>query len=374
MEHIYSFQLEYKIKFFEEEDIFLSYSNCLKTFLTEEKPRKVLFVVDEKLCKINPEFNALLCTKITDLALEFQIEKEPLLFPGDEFEKTIDSSLELAHFFESVNLCRHSLIIAIGGGAFLDTVGFAASLTHRGIRLARVPTTTLAQCDSGVGVKNGVNAFEKKNFLGAFQPPVAVFNDPYFLSTLPEKIYRDGIAEMLKVAMIKDVDFYHDLIASDELLKQRDVPTLKRLISRSAHLHIEHIITGGDPFENGSARPLDFGHWVAHKLEAMSHYTLSHGAAVAIGLVIDAHQAFQRHFITQAELNEMVDFLQEMGFNLKHPLLKEKKTLLKGLEEFREHLGGELQVTFPKPIGCTQQINSLYPDQIEKAFQFIQSL
>ncbi len=158
---------------------------------------------------------------------------------------------------------------------------------HRGIRHVRFPTTTLSQGDGGVGVKNGVNYFGKKNWVGTFAVPYAVVNDFAFLDTLPAREKRCGLIEAIKVALIRDADFFLWLEKHVEDLAALKPSVVEQAVQRSAELHVEHIATNGDPFEQGSARPLDFGHWAAHKLEQASGFKVAHGEAVAIGMAVD---------------------------------------------------------------------------------------
>ena len=204
-----------------------------------------------------------------------------MILPGGEHCKNDWNLVEkIWQAIEFHKICRHSYVVAIGGGAFIDLAGFAAATAHRGIRFVRMPTTTLSQGDGGVGVKNGVNFFGKKNWVGTFSVPFAVINDLDFLRSLPDRSCRDGIIEAIKVALIRDADFYHFLADHAEELKGLETKALEVAIRRSAENHIDHIATSGDPFEYGSARPLDFGHWVAHKLEQISDFAVSHSEAV----------------------------------------------------------------------------------------------
>src|SRR5204862_2038620 len=129
----------------------------------------------------------------------------PKIVPGGERAKQSPALIAALHAdLQRLGIDRQSFVVAIGGGALLDAVGYAAATAHRGVRLIRVPTTVLAQADSGVGVKNGINAFGKKNFLGTFAPPAAVINDSTFLVTLSDREWRSGLAEAIKVALLKD--------------------------------------------------------------------------------------------------------------------------------------------------------------------------
>jgi 3-dehydroquinate synthetase len=248
----------------------------------------------------------------------------------------------------------------------LDMAGLAGATAHRGVRLIRIPTTVLSQNDSGVGVKNGVNAYGKKNFLGTFAPPYAVVNDSRFLTTLSDRDWRSGIAEAIKVALIKDAAFFEFLEDRAPALASRDMAAMQRLIYRCAELHLQHIATSGDPFELGSARPLDFGHWSAHKLEQLSGYRLRHGEAVAIGLALDTTYSYLSGFIPEADWRRVLGLLLETGFAIHTPELGDyleardnPLCLLQGLREFREHLGGELTITLVERIGHGLEVHEI---------------
>lgn len=275
----------------------------------------------------------------------------PLILPGGEGCKNDPREVGRIHaLVEKEGLCRHSFIIAIGGGAVLDVAGYAAATAHRGIRLIRMPTTVLAQNDAGVGVKNGVNAFGRKNFLGTFAPPCAVINDFDFLRTLGERDQRAGIAEAIKVALIRDRPFFNRLSAERRELATFSSPAMERLIVSCAELHLEHIRSGGDPFEFGTSRPLDFGHWTAHKLEELTHGELRHGEAVAIGIALDSLYSRRLGLISDLDLHRILTLLEEVGFTLYHTSLR-WINITRALQEFREHLGGVLSIPLLSGIG-----------------------
>jgi 3-dehydroquinate synthase len=299
----------------------------------------------------------------------------PRVVPGGEAIKNdYRLVMEVVDTILECRLCRHSYVVAIGGGAVLDAVGFAASLVHRGLRLVRFPTTVLAQNDSGVGVKNAMNLHGGKNTIGTFAPPFAVINDFSFLATLADREWRDGIAEAFKVAMIKDAEFLDVLCEKGPALKARDRQAMEYLVRRCAELHLEHIRTSGDPFELGQARPLDFGHWSAHRLEAMSNYELSHGSAVAVGLAIDTCYAARRGWITGEQKEKVLRGLEACGLGLWHDLLEQRLgdgalSVLQGADDFREHLGGRLALTFPDGLGAVREESSLDPDLVGACIQ-----
>ncbi len=292
---------------------------------------------------------------------------EPIVVPGGEAAKNDPQLLTQIHeVINQVGLCRHSYVLAIGGGAVLDMVGYAAATAHRGVRLIRIPTTVLAQNDSGIGVKNGINAFGKKNFLGSFAPPYAVLNDFDFLTTLSDRDWRSGIAEAIKVALIKDADFFEFIMSNAKELAQRDMEAMQQLIYRCAQLHLEHIASSGDAFESGSSRPLDFGHWAAHKLEQLTDFRLRHGEAVAIGIALDSTYSYLSGLLSRSQWQEIINTLLAVGFTLSVPELAEQlnrppssRCLLAGLTEFREHLGGELTLMLLQGIGQGLEVHEV---------------
>ena len=294
---------------------------------------------------------------------------------GSEAAKTGWSVVrEVMWTIGNLHLDRQSFIVAIGGGAVLDMVGFAASLVHRGLRLVRVPTTVVAQNDCGVGVKNGMDEHGQKNFVGTFAPPFAVLNDFSLLGTLAESDWIGGIAEAFKVAMIKDAAFFDFLETSVAALRARDAATMEELIRRCALLHLEHIRTSGDPFELGSARPLDFGHWAGHKIETMTDYAVGHGQAVAVGIAIDSHYAMQRSLITADELERVLSGMEAVGLPTWLDCLTDRTadgtlSILAGLSEFREHLGGALTITLPDGIGGQREVHRMSIDLVEQAVE-----
>lgn len=274
------------------------------------------------------------------------------------------------------HLDRQSVVLIIGGGSVLDMVGLAASLVHRGLRVIRMPTTVAGQNDVGVGVKNGIDLFGAKNFLGAFAPPFAVINDLDFLDRLPDRDWIAGIAEAFKVAMIKDKRFFQFLCTNATRLRARDRTAMQRLVRDCARLHLDHIRTGGDPFETGSARPLDFGHWSAHQLEVMSRYRLRHGQAVAIGIALDSYIAMRLGLITQNELLALTTGLRDAGLPVWHRLLKTRSrdgslSILAGLTRFQEHLGGPLTITLPAPVGQRTEIHTMDEKLILDGIEFL---
>ncbi len=295
---------------------------------------------------------------------------EVLTVPGGEGCKNSQEPLqEVLQAIDRQHICRHSLVVAIGGGAVIDMAGYAAAIAHRGVGLIRIPTTVLAQNDAAVGVKNGINLFGKKNFIGTFALPLAILDDREFLKTLDDRDWIAGTAEAVKVALIQDAAFFESLEADAGALRRRDQQAMDRLIYRCAELHINHIASGGDPFETGSSRPLDFGHWAAHKLEHLTGYALRHGEAVAIGMALDVIYSARIGMLSGAEKDRILALLAKLGFSLEIPanLPGGRVALLAGLEEFREHLGGTLTITLLEEIGCKRDVHEINRAVMEAA-------
>lgn len=335
---------------------------CLVETLTRLEPesrQRVAVFIDRGVEAAHPHVMADLPSYFGLHGDRVRLAGTPEGVPGGEVAKNTPSLLtHLQHRLVALGVDRHSVVMAIGGGAVLDLVGFAAATVHRGVRLVRLPTTVLAQNDGGVGVKNGVNAFGVKNLLGAFAPPFAVINDFDFLATLDPRDRRAGLAEAVKVALIRDRAFFDWLEARATELAAFEAGCTEYMIRRSAELHLEHI-AAGDPFEYGSKRPLDFGHWVAHKLESRGGYALRHGEAVAIGMALDCHYAAMAGLLAEPVADRVCALLRRLGFVLWDDGLLDDATIADGLREFREHMGGKLTVVLLRGVGDPLAVDAL---------------
>ncbi|MCA9132786.1 MAG: 3-dehydroquinate synthase [Planctomycetales bacterium] len=279
--------------------------------------------------------------------------------PGGELVKNDPAIVEhLLDAFNRHDLDRRSYVLVVGGGAVLDAVGYAAAIAHRGIRLIRIPTSTLAQADSGVGVKNAVNWFGKKNWKGCFATPWGVVNDERLLEGLSDRDFRCGFSEAVKVALLKDRKFFNFLTASAEAIAARRQPQARQGLRQSVLLHLWHITRGGDPYELQQARPLDFGHWSAHKMEAITNYELRHGEAVAIGVAVDVAYSHLRHGLPLAVTQQTLATLRGLQLPLWDAALGED-VIFDGLEEFRQHLGGNLTITLVEDVGKPIDVHAI---------------
>jgi 3-dehydroquinate synthase len=333
---------------------FSSGNPALAELLSEGGGRRAMVFVEEAVAAAWPDLQEDILTYFSELDLDF---RGTLVFPGGEAAKADDHLVrEVWSAIDAAHLDRHSYALVIGGGAFLDAVGYAAATAHRGVRLIRFPTTTLSQDDSGVGVKCAVNAFGKKNWVGAFAVPYAVINDFSFLHSQDEETRRGGLIEAVKVALVRDREFFHWIEQNLEALAALEPDALEACVEKSALLHARHIATGGDPFETGSSRPLDFGHWAAHKLESMTSYQLYHAPAVGVGVALDTLYSARAGLLKFSIAEQVLQVLDGLGISIYHPALdwvddSGRRRVLDGLDEFREHLGGELTVLLLSDVG-----------------------
>lgn len=339
---------------------------------------KALVIMDEALSLAQPALIPSIERYFAVASESLDLVCTPIVMEGGERTKNSYFHVSEIHsHIDRYHIDRHSYVIAIGGGALLDMVGLAAATAHRGVRHIRVPTTTLSQDDSGVGVKNGINAFGKKNFIGTFAPPYAVINDFDLLQSLSARDKRAGFVEAVKVALIRDAKFFEEIERNAFLLRDFDPAAMQSLIFRCAELHLNHIATSGDPFELGSARPLDFGHWAAHKLEQLSEYRLRHGEAVAIGIALDVVYGEKVGLLDTQSAERILSLLEILGFELYasellHVDSGNSLIVLNGLEEFREHLGGQLTITLLEGIGRGIEVHEMDLPKVVEAIYFLE--
>lgn len=342
------------------------------TGTSETGRARMVVMVDEGLAQAQTSFLSQITAWFEAHGDKVSLIGVPHLLPGGERAKqdrhTLDKALEI---ISQAHLCRRSYVVVVGGGALLDAVGLAASLAHRGVRLIRVATTTLSQADSALGVKNSINAFGQKNYLGVYEVPWAVINDESMLADLSQGDWICGFSEAVKVALLKDPALFEEIERNAEAIRLRDEEASIPIIRASAKHHFDHITKNGDPFERGEARPLDFGHWAAHKLEQMSHYGIRHGAAVAIGLALDVTYARLQGWLDEAEHERILHCLDSLGFELAHPLLKDATTLMRGLAEFQEHLGGMRSIPMIRSAGDAFEVHEIDEAVMNRALEWL---
>lgn len=356
------------------EHLFDPLNTCLHRQLTAQQRGRVTVLVfaDEQLLRCAPHLPGQIDAYFAAHAADLNLKAAPIAVPAGELSKDAQVLQQLYSDMLSHGLDRHCFVLALGGGAVLDAVGYACATFHRGMRLIRIPSTVLAQNDAGIGVKNGINAFGQKNLLGAFYPACAVINDFQLLTTLAHRDRIAGLAEAVKVALIKDRAFFEWMEREADALAHFDHPASRYAIRRCAELHLGHITGAGDPFERGNGRPLDYGHWAAHKLENLSQHRLRHGEAVAVGMALDGLYANALGLLSDADSERVISLLLRLGFNLCPPELSLKDAhgrsrVLLGLEEFRQHLGGQLSIPMLSCIGTSVDLHEIDDALMEQA-------
>lgn len=378
--HLQKFSVTYEFPVHFTADLFSTGNPVLRDTLCRLEPDKrhrCIVFLDDGLSSSLPDLAERITAYAGHYRANIDLVTAPISVPGGEKIKSELHFTEQMHeaLFEH-HIDRHSFVIAVGGGAVLDAAGLVAATAHRGVRHIRIPTTVLSQNDSGVGVKNGVNLFGQKNYIGTFAPPFAVLNDLDFIIALPDRDKISGMAEAVKVALIRDGEFFKWLEANSDALSLFERPAMATMIRRCAELHMRQIGQGGDPFETGSARPLDYGHWSAHKLEGMTRYHIRHGEAVAIGIALDAHYSVLAGLLKPGEDDRICYLLEALGFRLWHPALEKTNgegclEVLQGLVDFREHLGGELTITLLSDIGVGIEVHEMDQALVAKAIAWM---
>ena len=380
----FTVQYTYNVDF--SETVFAIENSTLENYICTEKnttpspssPKKILIIIDEAVHLLHSNLKNKILDYFQKRKDRMRLVNDPIIITGGEACKNdIKLVTRIYQLVSEKKICRHSYLIVVGGGSLIDMVGYAAATAHRGIRLIRIPTTFLAQADASIGVKNSINLFAKKNFIGTFSTPYAVINDYQFLLTLPENTLREGLSEAIKVALIKDKDFFFYIYENIEQINHKDETVLKKIIYECARLHLDHITNNGDPFEKGSSRPLDFGHWSAHKIEQLSNHKVTHGQAVAIGIALDCMYAFLSGYLAKDKLELILNLFLKINLKIFDKYLltnlaqSQEDNVLKGLTEFQEHLGGELTILLLKDICEAFEVHSIDQQTMITAIQHL---
>jgi 3-dehydroquinate synthase len=274
------------------------------------------------------------------------------LIPDGERAKTLATVSRLLDRMVELKLTRQSTVIAVGGGVVGDVSGFVASIYMRGIPVVQVPTTLLAQVDSSIGGKTGVNHRAGKNLIGTFYQPRLVVSDPVVLEKLPEREYASGLYEALKYGIIRDPELFHDFERKSELFRERDPQAIERLVVRCAAIKADVVMN--DEKESDLRRILNFGHTVGHGLEAASHYTgIKHGEAVGYGMIAAARIGRALEKLTDVDRARIESTIGAVG---RLPALSRLKTkdVLGALQHDKKVRDGAIHFVLPRAIGCVE--------------------
>lgn len=268
-----------------------------------------------------------------------------LTIPGGEHCKTREMKQQLEDALLREKYGRDTVLIALGGGVTMDLVGFLASTYLRGVPLILVPTTLLAAVDAAIGGKTGVDTPHGKNLIGTFYLPKAIIVDLNVLQTLPTQEWLNGLAEILKSALIANAALW-DLCERPDW---REQGPLEQIVEWTALVKMQAI--GRDPLENGMRRMLNFGHTIAHGLEAIAQYKIAHGEAVALGLIVESYLSMQLGYLSPVDFAAIQRRLSQAGFALRLPADYNRQRFLEALCFDKKKARGTVRFTLIEAIG-----------------------
>ena len=294
---------------------------------------------------------------------------EHVLVPDGERSKTLKTVARIYESLIRLGADRQSTIIAVGGGVIGDTVGFAAATYLRGVDLVHVPTTLLAQVDSAVGGKVGVNHALGKNLIGAFHPPVAVIADPRLLDTLPKRELRAGLFEVVKYGVIASRALFERIVTDLPGILAREPPVMAAIVAASCRIKAK--VVAADEREAGPRRVLNFGHTTGHALEAVTRYRrLRHGEAVAYGMLVAAQIAASRGLLDSDDHTALTDLIGRMG-PLPSVTDLSASEVLAAMRRDKKVIAGRLHVVLPNGIGDTVIVDDVTEKDTRRALRAI---
>jgi 3-dehydroquinate synthase len=277
------------------------------------------------------------------------LEVPTLVVAAGERSKTRRRWADLSEKLLDLGFGRDLAIVALGGGMVGDLAGFVAATFTRGVPWLMVPTTLLAMVDASVGGKTGVDTPQGKNLIGAFHPPAAVVADPDTLHTLPDAVYRAGLAEAVKHGLVADAGYFEWLVREAPGIGRRDEALLVRLVHRS--VEIKGRIVSEDEFETGPRAVLNAGHTVAHAIEAVSGYSMAHGEAVAIGLLAESALAEEMALATPGLRDQVEALLVQLGLPVALPEDYRVEDLLAAMGHDKKNRDGAIRFALPAAVG-----------------------
>lgn len=274
-----------------------------------------------------------------------------IIDPPGEISKHIQTVEAIIEKMEEAFLGRDSIIIALGGGTVGDIAGFAAAIFKRGIKVVHIPTTTVAQADSSVGGKTGVDSARSKNAFGAFWQPAGVYIDAATLKTLDELQYRAGLVESVKHALIADAEYFDFLEGNIDKILERDLVVLEKIAE--SNCRIKAAVVEEDPTEKNKRRILNYGHTVGHAVESASDYKLLHGEAVAIGIIAAARIETEMGQLKDNRFSRIQDILLKLEMPTIIPSEIKKEKVIEIMRHDKKAVGGRIKFVLLEEIGKT---------------------
>jgi 3-dehydroquinate synthase len=271
--------------------------------------------------------------------------------PAGEHSKNARVAFALQTHLLEKGIRRDSIIVALGGGVVGDLAGYVAATILRGVKYIQVPTTLVAQVDSSVGGKVGIDHPLGKNLIGAFYQPAAVYIDPEVLATLPVEEFRNGLAEVVKIAVALDAKLFDKIESQARRITQQNVPLLTDLIVQAVRLKADVVMA--DAFDSGVRKMLNLGHTIGHALEAASNFKIKHGAAVAIGLAAESGIAVRMSLLDRRDGDRLIKVLRALRLPTKMPRISSKAKFMSALSIDKKSEGNSAKFVLLKAIGQT---------------------
>jgi len=308
------------------------------------QPRSIIVVTDERV-------KGLWVDKVSESLDQQSLKCELIVVPEGETSKSLKTAMTVWEEMIRAGIERRSIVLALGGGVITDMAGFVAATYMRGIPLVNVPTTLIAQLDSSIGGKVAVDHKVAKNLIGAFYHPKAVFIDPAVLSTLPVREIKNGLAEAIRTAIIDSKSFFDFISENSEDLLNHNISKLSRVVYDSGKIKMK--LLAPDPYEQDLRRALNFGHTIAHALEAELEYKqdLKHGEAVSIGMATAARIACNKGICGEETRDEILNLLKKVGLPVSTPPDISPENIWERMRIIRMIRGGNIHFVFPKVIG-----------------------
>ncbi len=298
------------------------------------------------------------------------VRVDRFVVPPGEKTKCVEQADKLWQHMLDCGADRKTVVVAVGGGVIGDLAGFIAATFARGLRFVQVPTTLLAQVDSSVGGKVGINLPRAKNMVGAFWQPLAVLIDTAVLETLPQREYRAGLAEVIKYGVILDAEFFAWLEANLAGLQQRDAAVLQHVVARSCELKAE-VVSKDEHETTGLRAVLNYGHTFCHAFESLTHYgELLHGEAVAIGMLCASRLAEKLGRIDEHVTRRQFALIQALGLPTEVPQL-ESAAIIEAMRHDKKVEYGRLRFVLPSRLGHVELVGDIEPSRVEAALRSV---
>lgn len=343
-----------------------------RSFSTLADELSVFFEGHRKICIVTDSNVAEYHLKAVEEALRpFCSKVSSFIFVAGEENKSLDTVRDLYETLIKGHFDRSDLLIALGGGVVGDLTGYTAATYLRGIDFVQIPTSLLAQVDSSIGGKTGVDFDQYKNMVGAFHQPRLVFINLNTLNTLPKRQYLSGIGEIIKHGLIKDKDYYQWLQTHSAPIMDKNMEVCEEMITRSCRIKQE--VVERDPLEKGERALLNFGHTLGHAVEKLLRFTYFHGECVSVGMVGALSISFKRGYITEEDFSSFCDTLKKFELPVKVPGLKQRD-ILNTVKHDKKMDAGKLKFILLSRVGRAYIEENVTDDELAEAIKELQEV